>query len=283
MLEVHFEYKREAKTFFELAHHESDMMKPQWKRSMTHTVFVERLETVAEDDFIRSIAKLFSQLYITHRETTTIRSILQKKYYFTNEAEIEKISTIARSLLEKDEYFYEDRIHQHELRDILVEIFLLHVEPPVIRFDSIIYFRLHHYLEQLTDMVGLAIDEFKREEEYQSFVHTLREFVLRKHPNEEVVHVVQGDIFQIYNDDGVLYHREKLNELLDQFPLFIFGLQENEWNIAPLIALAPNHIYMYGDDPSEPHTHTVMNIFQENLSFYPFAYFPFFQQNQKQS
>jgi hypothetical protein len=57
--------------------------------------------------------------------------------------------------------------------------------------------------------------------------------------------------------------------------LYIFGLDENELNLAPLIAMVPEKIKIYGNDPSEAKTMTVINIFQEKVIFEHDRHFPF--------
>ncbi|WP_058307137.1 putative sporulation protein YtxC [Gracilibacillus massiliensis] len=283
MLEVYFEQDTEANLFYQLLKQEKDKWNAVRKRVKRTLIQLNPVVEMDWEEEKRHLAPLLSLVFIQCRELAMIRHILRKKYYFSNEDEIERITSIARSLLEKDETVYEDRIHQHELRDILTTIFTLQIDESFVRFDSIIHFRLHHYVDQLTEMVGLAIDEFKREEEYQEFIHSIREFIKRKLPEEEVVHVVQGGSFQFYRDNGVQYTMEDLKDLKARFPLFIFGLEKEEWDISPLIMLAPSRIYLYGEDQSETRTHTIMTIFQERCSFYATDYFPFLLPDQKES
>ncbi|QGH35268.1 hypothetical protein GI584_14955 [Gracilibacillus salitolerans] len=282
MLEVYFEQDNEAEVFYQLAK-QDDNWKVTRKRTKKNLVQLHLLEDLNKDERKKHLAPLLSMVFIQCRELPMIQHILMKKYYFSSAEEIERITAIARSLLEKDESVYEDRIHQHELRDTLTTIFSLQIDTSFIQFDSIVHFRLHHYIDQLTEMIGLAIDEFKREEEYQNFIHSIREFVRRKSPEEEVLHVLQGERFQIFRDNGEVYTMEDLQQVKSRFPLFIFGLEQEEWDISPLIMLAPDHIYMYGEDQTESRTHTIMTIFQERCSFYPTDYFPFYLADEKES
>lgn len=274
MLEVYFEDTNEANLFYQFTVKEEHSWKAIRSRTKENIVQITNLSEVNEE-VKNQIAFLLSKVFIRSRELWIIRDILKKKYYFSDMEEIKRISEIAVSILDKDEPFYEDRIHQHELRDTLTMIFKMHLSS-FIRYDSIIHFRLHHYLEQLTDLLGHAIDEFKREEEYQAFIQSIREFLSRKLPEEEIVYVLQGPRFHIYRANGEVYSFEDLQQLKDRFPLFILDLPENEWDITPLIMLAPAHIYFYGDEEHEPRTHTIMNIFQDNLTFYPKELFPFY-------
>src|SRR5699024_1214377 len=145
------------------------------KKNLVQVIFLHDLSI---EEMRKEIAPFLSLVFVKTRELGMIRDILKNKYYFSNAEEISRITEIAISLLEKDEPFYAEMIHQHELRDILTTIFMMHIDTTetFIPFDSIIHFRLHHYVTQLTDLIGHAIDEFKREEEYQDFIHSIREF-----------------------------------------------------------------------------------------------------------
>ncbi|WP_228275607.1 putative sporulation protein YtxC [Gracilibacillus oryzae] len=270
-----FKHMNEAESFYQFIKEDCEDWKVYRKRGDIHTVHVFPGDELEWEQCKKKLSQLLSSVYIKHREYQAIQTILEKTYRFTNPEEKERITSLAKSLIEKDEDIYEHRIHQHELHDILQAIFLLHTEKEMVRFDSIVHFRFHHYLEQLTELVGLAIDEFKREEDYQSFIHSVREFIARKQPEVDVIYVLEGNQYHFFREDGTPYKTAELNEVMERFPLYIFGLQENEWNISPLIMLAPNHVYMFGNDPSETRLTTVINIFQENCTFFPIEEFPF--------
>lgn len=67
-----------------------------------------------------------------------------------------------------------------------------------------------------------------------------------------------------------------LQTLMQKEPLYLFGLDETEMNLSPLIAMAPEKVKIYGDDPAEPKTLTVINVFQEKAEFQPTREFPFY-------
>lgn len=61
----------------------------------------------------------------------------------------------------------------------------------------------------------------------------------------------------------------------------MIGLDENEMNLAPLIALLPSNIFIYGDDSSEARTLSIINIFQERVTFCSLNKFPFNRKKDK--
>src|SRR5699024_893132 len=191
---------------------------------------------------------------------------------------------------------------------LLHSLFKTNIEDAkTIHFDSIINFRLNVFKDHLIYLVGLAIDEYKREEEHQTFINMLRDYITNKEPIYHTVYVLQGTPFSFFKQNGKTFSRMELKKLMKSetlyivglddnewnlgpliararnqiyimllYLLFIVGLDENEWNLAPLIAMAPKQIYIYVDHPSEPKTSTVINIFQEKVIFQPYNIFPFF-------
>ncbi len=282
-MEVYFDQMREADSFCLFLREKCPTWRTIRKRGNIQTVHIVTDEEIVMESCKQQIAQLLAMVYVRHREIQAIESILQKVYHFSNETEMERITSLAISLIEKDADIYEHRIHQHELHDILQAIFFVNMEKDIIRYDSIIHFRFHHYFEQLTQLVGLAIDEFKREEEYQEYVHSLREFVKRKNPELDVIYVLEGSTFEFYKEDGTCMEMSELREYVNQFPLYLLGLPEDEWDISPLISMSPNHIYLFCYDTNEPRIQTLMSIFQEKCSFYSLEKFPFYIEKEKGS
>src|SRR5699024_4450919 len=145
----------------------------------------------------------------------------------------------------------------------------------VIHFDSIIQFRMQPFKSLLMEYVGLAIDEFKREEDHQTFINTIREYVVKRREEYTTIHILQGDSFVFFLDDGQPIPKQELQSIMQKESLYLVGLDTEAWNFAPLVAMKPKHIIIYGNDPSEPKTLTVMNIFDELVTIKPVQQFPF--------
>lgn len=272
MLELFFEEISEADNFYHLFRQDNPELNVRRRRGQGNRV---RVTGDSEEIEKESVARTCTKLFIKNKESHYIQDILRKKFLFSNSEEIAKITEITHAILDKDNPYYEEKIHDHQLRDTLMTIFLMHLNEEEIHYNSIVHFRLHHYLDELTEVVGFAIDEYKREEDYQSFVHTLREFVKNREPTHEIIHVIQNEPLQFYQDNGIQITQEEMSRMKQEFPLFMLGLPDDDWNISPLIVLSPNKIYMYGENINAPYTHSIMNIFQERIEFLPLEYFPF--------
>lgn len=276
MLEVYFESDKEVISFCEQVFRYNKQIELHWK---THEDFGNHLqfeELFQSNELVETIAKSMVDVFMTHRLGGMIRHIIEDFYYYTNRDEMERILDITHWIFTGED---DDSLLVRNNKDplqLLHSLFVSNIKnTTVIHFDSIVKFRLKVFRDQLIHYVGLAIDEFKREEDHQEFVNLLREYISKKEPSYNIIHILQGRTFSFYKQNGKKFTRLELRMLMQKEPLYIVGLDENEWNLAPLIAMAPSKIKIYGDYPSEPKTLTVINVFQEKVDFEPFNSFPF--------
>src|SRR5690625_1174307 len=140
------------------------------------------------------IIHCFIRVFTTYRLNRFIESIIKETYYYKNKDEIARISELTNWLmteLESNDYFSEK---VDKMKDVLFELFKRNiVNKKTIHFDSVIKFQMKSFHNYLTNMVGLAIDEFKREEEYQNFIHSIREYINHRKPKHDEIHIVQSE------------------------------------------------------------------------------------------
>jgi len=224
----------------------------------------------------QSIGQSMVYVFITHRLGSMLREIIKETYYFTDRHEVEKIHELAEWIVigdDSDAMIIRDNKHPTQL---LRAIFLRHIRnTQTIHFDSIVQFGMKVFKADLIHYVGLAIDEFKREEEHQAFINTVREYVIKKEPNIPLIHVLEGNPFRYYSESGRLLSKFELHALIKKEPLYLIGLPQDEWNLAPLVAMAPKAIKMYVGDSSDPQTQTVINVFQERVTVHSSSDFPY--------
>src|SRR5690606_24972219 len=117
-------------------------------------------------------------------------------------------------------------------KDLLEGLFLYHIkDTDTIHYDSIVKFGLKEYRNEMIDYVGLSIDEYKREEEHQAFINSLRTYISQKDPGIPVIHILQGSSFSFYSEDGEVLSKMDLQTLMQKEPLYLFGLDETEMNL----------------------------------------------------
>lgn len=234
------------------------------------------------DEHLRIIASSFVDVFMTLRLRAYVEQLLSEVYYFENETEVNRILDVSHWILFSDDA--ESRILRKTFNvyEALYDQFLLMLQPGSnIHFDSIVQFRFSGIKELLIEHIGLAIEEYKREEEHQAYVQMLREYVTTLEIKTPEIHVVQGSTFQFFNEFGKELVRFELRTVMHEAPLYLVGLDVEEFNLSPLIALAPKRIYIYGDDPTDPKTVTIMNVFQERVTFCPMYRFPFMHEKEK--
>ncbi|MFD1335238.1 putative sporulation protein YtxC [Oceanobacillus iheyensis] len=274
-MEVFFELDKEVVSFCESVFRRNRKMELNWKTNEDWGNHLTIDEILPAEDLRKTISNAMTDVVLTHRLGNMIRKMINE-YYYTEQEEIERIHDLTNWILTGED---EDSKHLRNNKDIhglLTKLFEENIEfNSEIHFDSLVNFRLLPFRDEIRRSVGDAIDEFRREEDHQAFIDMLRAYIQKKDVGMEIIHIMQGDTFQFYYDNGKQLSRLELRMLMREEPLYVVGLHDNEFNLAPLIAMGPKKIKIYGDDPSEPKTLTVINIFQEKVDFEPTRNFPF--------
>ncbi len=274
---MYFESNEEVIRFCDYLFRYQQHLELSWKTDTKWGNHLQFNDSIPNNDMYEAIAKAMVDVFIEHRLTKMIKGVVKGTYYYTNREEIERILDLTHWIISgEDDQQVQIRRSKKEPLKLLISLFMAHVKSTtVIHFDSIVNFRLNVFKDQLIHYVGLAIDEFKREEEHQSFINMLREYISRKEATYEVIHILQGENFSFFTSDGHQLNERELRMIMQKEPLYIVGLDGEEFNLAPLIAMAPEKIKIYGDHPSEPKTLTVINVFQEKVDFEPYKNFPY--------
>lgn len=276
MLELYFSSDKEAIRFCEQLFQYNKKIELHWK---THEEWGNQLlldENNSPYRLMECLVKSMIDVFLIHRLTPMLKNIITGKYYYSNTEEIERLLELTNWI------FLGDDADSLELRgaddplEMLQALFYANINTlRVIHFDSIIQFRMQPFKKRLIDYVGLAIDEFKREEDHQTFINTVREYVTKREVNYSTIHILQGDPFIFFRENGTLIQNDELQNIMQKEPLFMIGLHSGEMNLSPLVAMQPRCIIIYGDDPSEPKTQTIMNIFEERVTLMSKQQFPF--------
>lgn len=279
MERIYFYSNKEVISFCEKLFHRKQNINIQWKTDKhlgNGIYFIE--QNLPEDTVIHCLIHVF----LTYRLNRAIETVIMNDYYFSNREEISRIVEITNWLI-----FDLEKERQTEEKMKNIELFLFQLfksnlsNKQIVHFDSVINFQMQSFKNYLIDVVGLAIDEFKREEEHQDFIHSVREYIGKRKVKQDEIHIVQGNPFLFYNNNGNKYTTKQLKKIMYNEPLYVVGLDDTEMNLAPLIALLPNKISIYGDDPSEAMTMAIINVFQEKVCFLPYEKFPFKHQKDK--
>ncbi|RYG74878.1 putative sporulation protein YtxC [Lentibacillus lipolyticus] len=276
MLEVYFESDKEAIRFCEYLFQINKKIELHWKNNKEWGNHLQLDYQVPGNDLMETIAEAMVGVFVSHRLTDMLDAIIKDYYYYSNADEIERIMDLSYRIVTGD---VDDSLIIRNNKDpcrLLYSLFSANIKHSgAVHFDSIVNFQSKVFKDQLAHYVGLAIDEFKREEDHQAFIDMLRNHIGNRKSMFPEVYVLQGDPFTFYGPEGKRFSRIELRKLMQKEPLYMVGLDEDEWNLAPLIAMCPDTIHIYGDCPSDAKTLTVINVFQERVTFQPMNRFPF--------
>lgn len=270
---IYFRYDKEVIYFCEKLFRLNEEIEVQWRRDKH---WGNELRINDKHVSINDIILCFVEVFLLERLHKMIKKIAQETYFYSDEEEIERIVQLTDYIISEESY-QKKIFGEHET----LKHFIFHVlrenmdETHPIHFDSFVTFCMQPISECLEKAVGFGIDEMKREEEYQNFVHSVRHYLKKRKSKTDVLHILQGDPFTFYDEKGKKYSRVQLRKLMHREPLYLIGLDENELNLSPVISLLPEKIYVYGDNPSEAKTLALINLFEERVQFFPLEKFPF--------
>jgi putative sporulation protein YtxC len=195
-----------------------------------------------------------------------LRTILAESYLYNDSEEQDQILDIIYSVIEGNRKelapFMEGVEEQWMVKSSINEIFN---EKVSFSFDSFVMFRLKAYTEQLSKWVEIAIDEYKMEQEYQVFLHTLRDFLEDRKPQISHLYLVIDENMVFYNQQFKEMKRNELFRAIDRKLLVNHPVYVDSGTIAPLLSIAPETIYLYTDDPHQPLVRTIINLFEERV------------------
>lgn len=275
MLNIYFQTDKEVIQFCESFFSCHKQIELRWKTHRDWGNHLQFDDEVITQETIEAMAKAMVDVFINFQLSDEIKEIIMEDYYYKNDDEINHILELTYQIL-KDQQRPVNKKSRTRPIPFLLTLFMGNISSSsTVYYQSMIRFQLNTFKGLLKDDIGLAIDEFKLEEDHQEFVEVLRSYIVKKEPVYGEVHVLQGSNFSFYRSNGKHFTTMELRHMMYQEPLYIVGLDSDELNLAPLIAIAPEKVFIYGDNPSDPKTLTIINVFQERVIFQPASHFPF--------
>jgi len=276
LLNIFFYSDKETITFCEQLFRNHKQIELHWKTDSEWGNHLQLNKQFHYDNWMHQIGDAVTEVFVRHRLGGIIKQIIRENFHYSNTDEIDSIYNLALWVITGDDEDSFQARKKKEPMEWLHALFLNHmINTAEFYFDSFLKFRRKVLLRELKHYVGLAIDEFKREEEHQTLIQSLRDYITSNKSKYSLIHVLQGNSFTFFNKSGRQFTNMELKTIVRKEPLYILGLDETEWNLTPLIAMMPERIKIYGADSSESKTAAVMNIFQEKVQLVPYDQFPF--------
>lgn len=210
---------------------------------------------------------IFSSCIIRAFETRWILSIISRTFFYENEEEQQQILQLTYSFIDGERYDYRLGKKINVPREQLIAQSLHEcLQEGMFSFESLITFRLKLYYDRLMHYVELAIDEYKLEQEYQTFVQLLREIVASRQPKMSVLHLVyENETFQFFDDHFFYLSPHQLKQFIDRRLMVSQPMYIDTSVLAPLVSIAPEKIYMYTNVTDVGMIQTIQNVFQERI------------------
>nr|WP_309099878.1 putative sporulation protein YtxC [Fredinandcohnia onubensis] len=215
------------------------------------------------------VIPVMAEFIIHNKEDNWILDYIENLFYFTDYEEKKQILEIAKGLMDGNNPEIpgvQDVVPREQL---IVEALYDFMEIPIsFSFESFLKFRMRSYNEALLQIIESAIDEYKLEQEYQTFIQGLREFREKREPKLEQLHILHDEQFYFYNHEFTEIKRDELFKYIDRKLILHQPLYIDSAVLAPLVSIAPKSISIYTDQIDNGMVQTIHNIFLENVTIY---------------
>jgi putative sporulation protein YtxC len=227
-----------------------------------------------EEIFCRAIIDALYTFFSTYHLEYKIRDVIRERYFYEDEDEISHISEMALLMWDGEAAYCGDQHLPEQLKKRIKDLLQEVVEQKIdFSFQSLWNFRLRDIQALLVSLVGLAIDEYKLEQDYQEFIAVLRGLIEERDSQVDEIHLVYREEFQFYNRYFEPISKQDILKAIDrklmaENPMFI-----DSNTIAPLVSLAPKRIHIYTDDEDNRIIATLRKIFEERILLFRISYF----------
>lgn len=273
MVLIQFETKQQAERVVEIISEQiiSKNLLSYIRYEQNDAVFLT-LEDEHQLSIIRTIRESFLTFIKKDLISHWLLKIVTEKFFYSEKEECSQIVEIASSIMHEDNpknvAFWNEL--KYKIHHGLVSIFERNVS---FSFTSFLMFRMRGVMESLITYVELAIDEYKMEQEYQSFIHTLRTHMLSVSTKMEHLHIRHQYYFDFYDNRYKKMEREDIAQYVDRKMFADYPMYIDSHVLAPLISIAPKHLYIYSDEEDHPLILTIQKIFEERVNVIPIQFF----------
>jgi putative sporulation protein YtxC len=279
LIEIIFQSSTDARNFYEHLYEQLQSF-CQCDNNILHfeDQHIVRVSAENSGNVLNTVKTAFFQFIVNQKQDDWFKRILMEHYYYEDEGEQQQILEIIHSILEGNREdlaaFVSGLDVKESLKSAIDQLFQDNIS---FSFDSFVKFRMRPLMNEMTKYVEVSIDEYKMEQEYQMFIHTLRDFLSGKQPKMNTIHVLMDEGVYFYDDQLCEIKRRELIRMIDRKLLSNHPVYVDSVTIAPLLSIAPSAINLYSDDFDQPLVRTIRNIFEERLQLSPLADFYHYQ------
>lgn len=229
-----------------------------------------RIECGSRASIISRVSSILTEHVIATREEALLLARIAEDFYFKDWEEQEQILTIAKSILEGEKPDLPGLDEMKPRRQQIWDAFYGFIrDGKVFDYESFIFFRLKGYKKCLKRYVEMAVDEYKLEQDYQSFVESMRGALEQRRSLLETVHLVFRRQFELYDERYRRVDERTVNKQLDGSLRSRCSLNMEPSVLITLIGIAPKTLFLYTDDVDAGMIQTIQNVFQERVVICP--------------
>ncbi|EWG10487.1 putative sporulation protein YtxC [Cytobacillus firmus] len=275
MIEIIFQSSTDARNFYEHLYEQLQSFS-HCDNNILHfeDQHIVRVSVENSGNILNTVKTAFFQFIVNQKQDDWFKRILMEHYYYEDEGEQQQILEIIHSILEGNREdlaaFVSGLDVKESLKSAIDQLFQDNIS---FSFDSFVKFRMRPLMNEMTKYVEVSIDEYKMEQEYQMFIHTLRDFLSGRQPKINTIHVLMDEGVYFYDEQLCEIKRGELLRMIDRKLLSNHPVYVDSVTIAPLLSIAPSAIYLYSDDFDQPLVRTIRNIFEERLQLVSLAAF----------
>ncbi|MEK3798120.1 sporulation protein YtxC [Peribacillus sp. FSL H8-0477] len=253
---------------------------PLWTELHTFFQWLPKNELIVDLDseYMEKMHMLLSDAFYTFFLTEKIwewlEQIITLRFYFRERDEIDAILDISAAIIEGERLTGENQ-PLRKIREMISEglTAVIFADGQSFSFDSFAMFRLRAIYDILGTYVEHAIDEYKLEQDYQSFLASLRDCLKRQEPKMKVLHLLHQNDFSFYTADFRKVDKKELQMMINR-RLFAGNLiYVDSTTLAPLISIAPERVYLYSDHAEDGHVRAIVRLFEERSIIRPITTF----------
>ncbi|MGE7600926.1 sporulation protein YtxC [Peribacillus sp. NPDC097675] len=226
-----------------------------------------------DEKWLTLLSEVFHSFLLEEKTLPVLKQIIVSKFFYKEQEEIDAILEIALSIIEGEKSEGGGVLFCKEKQSIQDGLKSIVAGKVSFSFDAFTTFRLRSFRHALEKYAGLAIDEYKLEQDYQNFIAMLRDRLHEQKSKLSRLHLVYHDGFQFYDHELGRLDRRKLTSMIDRKLLAdsSFFLDTVIW--APLLSIAPTSLYIYTDNKEEGLIQTMTRIFEERATVLPLSAF----------
>jgi putative sporulation protein YtxC len=226
------------------------------------------LSRTIEHEMLECLSQVIAEHILDVQEKHLLRNIIKNQLQFHHLQDIDRIYELAARFLRKMDAGMEEQFpaHSNRRRDIVKRTQDYFQEYKTLILEGYIFFRLKDYVEELSEIVGYAMEEFKMDQQYQEFISLLKYFVCIQEVKIPLIHVIHkaehefellDHHFQLLSSSGI--------DSSFKLDMIDHHLNFEDMVVSTLISVSPAHICVHTRDSDVTIIQTILQIFEDRV------------------